>query len=111
MASPDDGLWVLATTLPDRAAAAAVARALVTEGLAACAQVGADLLSFYRWEGAVRGDPEVALVLKVTGARYAACAARLRQLHPYTVPQVVGWRAERVDPDYARWARDAGEGA
>ena len=55
------GLLMLATTFPDRAGAETVARKLVAAGLAVCAQVGADLVSFYRWQGEVRRDTEVAL--------------------------------------------------
>ena len=44
-------LWVLTTTLPDRATAERICTELVDAGLAVCGQVGADLLSVYRWQG------------------------------------------------------------
>jgi periplasmic divalent cation tolerance protein len=100
-AVPD--VLICVTTLPDRAAAERLAENLVRDGLAACAQVGADLTSFYRWQGALCRDAEVAVTLKVTATRWEACARRLRAEHPYDVPQIVAWRADRVDADYARW--------
>ncbi len=104
MSRYDGRLLVLVTTLPDREAAASVAAALVREGLAACAQVGPDLVSWYEWEGEVTSAPEVRLLLKVTEELYEACARRLAALHPYEVPQVTAWRADRVGEAYGRWA-------
>ncbi len=106
----DHGLLVLATTFPDRAGAETVARNLVAAGLAVCAQVGADLVSFYRWQGEVRRDTEVALVLKVLPDRYELCAGELKQQHPYDVPQIMAWPAPRVDADYLAWAHGRKDG-
>ncbi len=111
MEAAAEALWVLVTTFPRRDLALAAGRRLVAEELAACAQVGGDLVSFYRWRGEVREEAEVAMTLKVRASRYAACAARLRELHPYEVPQIAGWPLARVDPDYARWARGGEEPA
>jgi periplasmic divalent cation tolerance protein len=96
---------ILATTFPDRASAERVASLLVDGGLAACAQVGADLRSFYRWQGELQSADEVAVVLKVLRDRYELCAGELKLQHPYDVPQIVGWPAPRVDADYLAWAR------
>lgn len=101
----DDSLMVLATTFPDRASAERVVALLVDGGLAVCGQVGADLRSYYRWEGALRKEPEVAVTFKVLAARYELCAGELKLQHPYEVPQIVGWAAERVDAAYLAWAR------
>ncbi len=108
MGSHDGRLWIVLTTFPARAAALAAARALVREELAACAQVGADLVSVYRWEGAVQEENEVALALKVRDDRYDACVTRLAALHPYAAPQILGWPAARVAEAYGRWAWEEG---
>jgi len=104
----EDGLWVLVTTLPSREAALALARRVVTAGLAVCAQTGADLVSVYAWQGVVREEGEVALALKVRGDRLEEALARVAEWHPYEVPQLLAWRAERVGEAYARWARGQG---
>ena len=53
---PDDYVLVL-TTLPPSADAAAFARALIAERLAACVNVHQEMISIYRWEGAVEEEP------------------------------------------------------
>ena len=60
-------LQVVVTTFPDRDLAEKVSRLMVDAGLAVCAQVGADLVSFYRWENSVKRDQEVAVTFKVLG--------------------------------------------
>lgn len=104
MGEHDGRLWVVATTLPSRESALDVARALVGESLAVCAQAGAGLVSVYRWRGALQEETEVALTLKVREDRREACLARLAQLHPYEVPELLAWPAARVGEAYGRWA-------
>ncbi len=106
----DAGLLVVATTFPDRTTAEAAAAHLVDAGLAVCAQVGADLVSFYRWEGRTERAAEVAVILKVLADRYELCAGELKLYHPYDVPQIVAWPAARCDAAYLAWARGRGEG-
>ncbi len=98
-------LWVLTTTLPDRATAERICTELVDAGLAVCGQVGVDLLSVYRWQGELRRDDEVAVQLKVLKNRYELCVGELKLLHPYEVPQIVGWPLARVDAAYLAWAK------
>ena len=97
-------IHVLVTTFPDRDQAHAAAELLVAEDLAVCAQVGADLVSFYRWRGEVQRDDEVQVTLKVRRDRLSACADRLRHGHPYEVPQILAWPASYADSAYLAWA-------
>ena len=98
-------LKIVVTTFADRAVAEKTAHLLVDAGLSVCAQVGADLVSYFRWDGAVRREQEVAVLIKVLPDRYELCAGELKLLHPYDVPQIVAWPAGRVDAAYLAWAR------
>ena len=106
----DAGLLVLTTTFPDREQAEQVAGLLVDAGLAVCAQVGPDLVSFFRWDGTVQREREVSVVLKVLPERYDLCAGELKLQHPYDVPQIVAWPVGRADAAYLAWARGKGGG-
>jgi len=99
-----DVLLVL-TNCPDEATATRIGRALVDARLAACVnQLGA-VRSTYRWKGAVEEAIEVPLLIKTTRARYPALEARLRQLHPYSVPEIVALPVEWGSEDYLTWVR------
>jgi periplasmic divalent cation tolerance protein len=97
-----DALVVLVTT-PSADQAAALARALVEERLAACGNVIPGLRSIYRWEGQVQDEPEALLVLKTTRSRFEALRERVLALHPYEVPEVIALPVEVGSAPYLAW--------
>lgn len=82
-----------------------LARALVTERLAACVNVLPGVRSFYLWDGALQDDAEVTLLVKVSDATVDRAVARLQALHSYDVPEVLVLpvEAERSAPAYVAW--------
>ncbi len=104
-AATDTDVRVVLVTAPDTDTAARLAGALVEERLAACVNVVPEIRSFYRWEGAVQDDAEVLLVIKSTAARSDALAARVRELHPYDLPEVLELPAVGGSDAYLDWVR------
>ena len=100
-----EALYLGRTTFATRADAERVARVLVEENLAACAQHGGTIRSIYRWEVKLCEEDEFPLTLKFMGARGDALEQRLRALHPYSTPQWYAVRAERTASDYLAWAQ------
>lgn len=94
---------VILTTIGADADAAALARTLVDERLAACVNVLAPMSSLYRWKGQVEHDREQQLLIKTTAGRVAALESRLRQLHPYDVPEFLVIRTDGGSEAYLRW--------
>jgi periplasmic divalent cation tolerance protein len=97
-----DALLVL-TNLPDEAGAHALAQHLVEQRLAACVNVLAPCRSVYRWRDALEEAAEVPLLIKTTGARYAALEAAIRARHPYELPEIVAVPLVRGLPGYLAW--------
>lgn len=96
---------VVMITAPGVEVGADLARALVGERLAACVNLVPGVRSFYRWEGAVQDDAEVLLVVKTRSDRCDALAARVRDLHPYELPEVLELQAAGGSPPYLEWVR------
>ena len=94
---------VLLVTAPSADVAAAIARTLVEEGLAACGNVVPGIRSIYRWEGKVQEDAEALLVLKTERGRVEEIKARLPALHPYEVPELLVLPVEDGLPGYLEW--------
>ena len=69
--------------------ATAIARTLVEERLAACANIIAGMRSVYRWQGRVCEDEEVVVILKTTADKVAEVTERVKALHSYDLPCVV----------------------
>lgn len=96
-------ILVIHCTCPDRASADVIARALVTERLAACVQQVLELRSTYLWEGRLEQSEEVLLLIKTAADRLDDVLARVRQLHPYEVPELVAVQAHGGLPAYLDW--------
>jgi periplasmic divalent cation tolerance protein len=95
--------FLVTTTLPNEAAAQQVAAKLVEERLAACAQVVGPVSSTYRWKGRIEQAAEWYCNLKTTNTRLSTLISRIRELHPYEVPEIVAVRIQEGDGEYLRW--------
>ena len=82
-----------------------IAASLVEERLAACVNIVPGIRSFYRWEGEVQNDPEVLLIAKTSADRCPALAARVDELHPYDLPEVLELPAAGGSRAYLDWVR------
>ncbi len=83
-----------------------IARSLVAERLAACANILGPCHSIYRWQGAVEESQEVAALFKTRSGLASALIARLAELHSYEVPAAVVWPVAQALPAYASWVTD-----
>jgi len=90
-------------TCPEGAVAKFLAEALVVERHAACVNILAGLVSVYSWEGALESSAESLLLIKTERQAYPRLEARLRELHPYELPEIIVLDIERGLPDYLNW--------
>lgn len=100
-----DAVILVFSNTPDLLVAKRIAHVLLEEGLAACVNLGAPMLSMYRWQGAIDGADEIPMLIKSTRAQEAALVRRLSELHPYDVPEVVVVEAGGGLPAYLDWVR------
>ena len=107
MSSSDGGatgdLRIVISTAPDASSAGTLARALVDERLAACVTAVPGARSTYREQEAVKVADEVLLVIKTTAAAVPALSARLAELHPYEVPEVITLEPVGGAATYVAW--------
>jgi len=97
---------VYVTAPPERAAA--LARTLVEERLAACVnRVPCD--STHRWDGEIHEDEEAILFVKTTEDRYPDLRARVQELHPDDVPCIERFDADDVADPFAAWIHETVE--
>lgn len=90
-------------TCPDQETAERISDALVVERLAACVNRVPGLTSVYLWQGKVERDSETLLLIKTSDSRFDALSARLRELHPYDLPEIIAVPAVRGLPEYLQW--------
>ncbi|MDH5758748.1 MAG: divalent-cation tolerance protein CutA [Gemmatimonadota bacterium] len=105
--APPARVVAVLVTAPGREEAETLACALVEGRLAACVSLVPSITSVYRWEGEVRREEEVLLVIKTTDECVPALCDRVHELHPYDVPEVVALPVTAGSERYLAWV--AGE--
>jgi periplasmic divalent cation tolerance protein len=94
---------IVLTTLPADADGGQFGRTLVEERLAACVNLLPAMESVFRWEGRVEQDAERQVIIKTARERVAALWDRIRELHPYEVPEFVVLAISDGSDAYLRW--------
>jgi periplasmic divalent cation tolerance protein len=84
-----------------------IARALVSERIAACANVLPGVRSIYRWEGDVSVDSEWLLLIKTVRGRFEETEARVKSLHTYELPEVIALEVTTGSEAYLAWLVDS----
>lgn len=101
-----DQVIVTFSSCPDEATAQRLAKALVSEQLATCVNRVPGMTSTYFWDGCLRDDAEILLIMKTTAARLAELQARLTALHPYELPELVALPVVGGNEPYLQWVRN-----
>ncbi len=91
------------STCPDREEALRIARILTQEQLAACVSIVPEILSVYRWKGAVEEASEVLLLIKTARSLVPGLQNRLTEIHPYEVPEFITLPISGGLPAYLSW--------
>ncbi len=98
---------VILVTTPTLEKGEEIARALVTQGVAACASIVPRIKSIYTWEERVCEDEEVLLLVKSRAALFPAICDLVKSLHSYDVPEIIALPVRDGLPDYLDWLKNA----
>lgn len=93
----------VSVAIDSRENAERLARTVVEERLAACAQLLSPIRSTYWWQGKIEEADESLLLIKTTVERYPALEARIKELHPYDVPEIAALPITDGSPEYLAW--------
>lgn len=92
-------VWV---TVPTQEVADTIAHALIQAQLAACISLF-PVRSIYTWQGEVQQEPELQLVIKSALSQFATLEAKVRELHPYEVPEIIAIPIVAGSEPYLNW--------
>jgi periplasmic divalent cation tolerance protein len=101
--APPSPLILVFCSAPDLETADRLGTRLVEEDLAACVNLLPGIRSIYRWQGKLVRDAEVLLLIKTREVLFPTLAARLRELHPYDLPEIIASPISQGLPDYLEW--------
>jgi periplasmic divalent cation tolerance protein len=94
---------IVFVTCESREQAETIARSVVSEKLAACVNVLPGVRSCYLWEGKLTWSDEFLLMIKTTRARFDQLQDRIKALHSYSVPEIVGVTIDAAFERYGDW--------
>jgi len=97
------GIVSVYAVFADEGEADRIARAVVEERLAACANILGACRSIYRWQGRIEEADEVAAIFKTAEAAAPRLVARIAALHSYEVPAIAVWPIAGAPAVYAAW--------
>jgi len=99
----DSDFIIVLTTFPADRDAEPFATTLVGERLAACVNLLPPMRSIYTWKDAIESADERQVVIKTTAARLRELEVRVKQLHPYEVPEFVVLPITEGSHAYLTW--------
>ena len=94
---------VVFVTCESRDQAEKIAETVVRDKLAACVNVLPGIRSCYVWEGKLTWSDEVLLLIKTTRGRFDQLQDRIKAMHSYSVPEIVGVPIEDAFDKYIAW--------
>ncbi len=80
-----------------------IARTIVTEKLAACANIFPQIHSIYNWEAKLCEDNESVLILKTLEGNYEKLSTRVKELHSYECPCIIALDLKHTNAEYLNW--------
>ena len=101
----DADATVMLTTFSDAETARSVVHQLVDERRIACGSIIPGVQSIFRWGDKVQTSQEVFVICKTSAEGSEAALARLRELHPYEIPEIIQLPVFGAWPPYLEWLR------
>ena len=94
-------------TFPSLEVATKITKNMVTGGLVACGNILPKVHSIYQWEGKLETNDEVLAIFKLSGDRYAEFEDKLRDMHPYDLPEIIAMPVTHALPAYLEWVKES----
>lgn len=93
---------VVLTTFANESDATKIINAVLESKLVSCAQV-LNINSHYTWKGKVQHEPEVLVMFKTTWKLYDALESKIKELHPYEIPEIIAMDIKNGSASYLNW--------
>lgn len=98
-----DGYLVVFVTAANPEDAERMGEKAVTEGLAACCNVVPAIKSIYVWKGKLCKEAEALCIFKTRRSHFERLKNRIKELHPYEVPEIIAVPIEAGLREYLGW--------
>ncbi len=83
-----------------------IAKALLENKLAGCVNIIKNIRSIYSWQGKIEDEPEVLMIAKTQKHLFDSLMKKVKELHSYTVPEIIALPIVEGSEDYLKWLRE-----
>ncbi len=80
-----------------------ITNTVLKERLAACVNTIQNVSSSYRWKGKTEHAKEHLLIIKTKNSLISRLIKKIKQIHPYGVPEAISFEIKKGNPDYLKW--------
>ncbi|MEG3225200.1 MAG: divalent-cation tolerance protein CutA [Methanobacteriales archaeon Met13] len=87
-----------------------IAKKLLEEKLAACANIIPNMKSLFWWDGEIEEDTESILILKTRSNYLDTIKKRVKDIHSYDVPCVLEIPIKNGSEEYLKWLEESLKG-
>ncbi len=100
---------VIFVTVANKKEAKEIAFALIKDKLAACVNMIENVHSLFRWQGKIDSAKELLLVIKTRKALMNKLIKKVKSLHSYEVPEIIGLPIIAGNKKYLDWINESTE--
>ena len=104
--STDVSHLLVLSVCPGSITAKNIAQRVVNERLAACCNIIADVRSYFRWANKLDNADEYLLMIKTTVDAYPALEKKIKDMHPYELPEIIAVPVHTGLAGYLDWIID-----
>ncbi len=97
---------VVYITAPNEEEAAKIAKTVVEGRLAGCVNIVKGMRSIYSWQGKMEDDSEALMIVKTQRHLFEPLKKRVKELHSYTVPEIIALPIIEGSEDYLYWLKE-----
>lgn len=97
---------IIVSTYPNKKSITDIAKKLVEKKLAACVNI-AKISSVYSWNGKIEDSSEYIAIFKTTYKNKKILKEKIRETHPYEVPEIAEISVSSINKPYLQWMIDS----
>ncbi|MGJ3352023.1 divalent-cation tolerance protein CutA [Providencia sp. Je.9.19] len=80
-----------------------ITQSLLNNRLAACVSLLPEIISLYLWEEKITQNKEILLLIKTMQTNQIKLFEMIKEIHPYTVPELIRLDQNQVEDNYLQW--------
>ena len=97
---------VVISTYPNKKSISTISKLLVKDKIVACVNI-IEISSIYSWNKKIENSNEYLAIFKTTSKNRKLVKERIKETHPYNVPEIAEIHINSINKSYLNWLTDS----